>query len=94
MPGKNRGDHATFNAEFLYIAVRGSIRVILKTGHETTEYILSNKTDALFIEKVRVWITLDNFSQDAILLVISSETYQNSQYISDYEKFKYINKKR
>lgn len=91
-PGKNRGEHATFNAEFLYIAVRGCVRVILNTGQDKTEYILSDKTNALFVEK-GVWITVDNFSHDAILLVISSETYQKCQYISDYEKFKYYKEK-
>lgn len=86
-PGGIRGEHAAKNAEFLFVVVCGCARVTLDTGRESKEYFLSDKTDALFVE-TGTWITVDHFSQDALLLVMSSETYQKCRYISDYKEFR------
>ena len=82
-----RGNHASMNAQFAFIALNGSINIKLDDGFNRETYCLNSKTDMLIAEK-RTWIVADSFTKDAILLVISDKKYNDCEYIGNYLEFK------
>ncbi|KQS23899.1 FdtA/QdtA family cupin domain-containing protein [Dyadobacter sp. Leaf189] len=71
--------HKTWNA---LICIHGSCRVYSNNG-ETEEYFtLDNPASCLILEP-RDWHTMDTFSADAILLVLSNEYYDKADYIDE-----------
>ena len=52
----------------------------LNNGSVKSEVILDNPNKCLIVEP-EDWHTMDNFSKDAVLLVLASEYYDASDYI-------------
>lgn len=82
-----RGNHANRNSNFLMIAIKGLVKVEVDDGSERVEYLLDSLNKGLFVEKM-TWKKMYEFSQDAILLVLSDQYYDSGEYITDYEVFK------
>jgi len=88
-----RGDHANRKSEFVLINVSGSskIKVLDGKGNEII-YNLNRPHTGIYIPNM-VWKEMYDFSKDSIILVLSSEEYDNSEYIRDYLEYcKEINK--
>ncbi len=97
--GQYRGSHAFRKQHELIIALSGSFDVYLDDGEKKTTVTLNRSYNALYIPNM-VWRSLDNFSTNALCLVIASEAYSEEDYIRNYRTFKkeltsesYINKK-
>jgi len=89
--GEARGGHAHFELEQYLIAASGSFDVILDDGKNRKIVTLNRPNLALHIVP-GLWRELDNFSSGSISLVLASHTYDESDYIRDYNEFiKYIN---
>jgi hypothetical protein len=85
--GEFRGSHAyKINKEFI-IALSGSFDVILHDGIEEKKYSLNRSYYGLYVPQM-IWRSMDNFSTNALALVLSSEPYEASDYIWDFEEFK------
>lgn len=82
----SRANHACKNAEFIFIALNGRVHIKLDNGNCVYEYDLATKEDAVYVP-INTWISTSQFSKDAILLVLSSERYENSVYIDDYKEY-------
>lgn len=82
-----RGFHAHKNLKQILICVHGSCKIHLDNGSETAEVLLDKPYEGLFIEH-NMWREMYDFSEDAVLLVLASELYDESDYIRDYQKFK------
>ncbi|MEG0681804.1 MAG: WxcM-like domain-containing protein, partial [Eubacterium sp.] len=52
-------------------------------------YVLDKPHEGIYIPKM-VWKDMYDFSEDSILLVLSSEPYNNAEYIRDYDAYKKI----
>lgn len=77
-----RGGHRhklTWNA---LICLHGQCRVYVNNGLEENHYLLTSPTTCLILEP-RDWHTMEDFSEDAILLVLSNEYYDLNDYIDD-----------
>lgn len=75
-----RGGHRhkkTWNA---LICLHGKCRVYVHDGEEDNHFFLENPATCLILEP-RDWHTMEDFSEDAILLVLSNEYYDLSDYI-------------
>ena len=75
-----RGGHRhkkTWNA---LICLHGQCRVYVHDGEEDNHFFLDNPATCLILEP-RDWHTMEDFSEDAILLVLSNEYYDLSDYI-------------
>lgn len=83
---KARGCHANKNSEFLFVALSGSCKVIVDDGNERREFVLDNPETALWMNKM-TWKEMTDFSDNAVLLVLSSEKYDINEYIRDYNEF-------
>lgn len=84
--GVRRGYHAHKHLKQVLICVKGSCKILLDNGHEKSELVLDTPNKGLFIESA-VWREMFDFSEDAVLMVLASELYDESDYIRNYEEF-------
>lgn len=81
-----RGCHANRKSQFLFIALKGSCRVEFSDGNAEESVLLDSPTKALWLDKM-IWKEMFDFSEDAVLLVLSSEKYDAGEYIRSREEF-------
>ena len=81
-----RAEHACRNSDFLFVCLNGRVRVTLDNGRIERRYILDKPSQGIIVPKM-TWMKVDEFSENAILLVLASEKYDPVQYCSDYEIF-------
>lgn len=78
----SRGGHRhnkTWNA---LICFNGSCRIYSNDGVREEYFILDTPSSCLILEP-KDWHLMDSFSQDAILLVLSNEYYDQADYIDE-----------
>jgi hypothetical protein len=81
-----RGGHSHKEQLELLIPLSGSFDVVLNDGL-TTQTVSLNKPDKGLLIKVNIWRELENFSSGAVCLVIASDTYDESDYVRDFDAF-------
>ena len=86
LPGVRRGFHAHLNLQQILICVHGSCKIHLDNGTETAEVLLDKPNEGLYISN-DMWREMYDFSEGAVLLVLASEYYDESDYIRNYEDF-------
>ena len=84
--GEKRGGHAHYELEQYILAVSGSFDVIIDDGTNRRIVTMDRPNLALHIVP-GLWRELENFSHDAICLVIASHKYDEGDYIRDYNSF-------
>ena len=84
--GVRRGFHAHYDLEQILICVSGSCKIHLDNGFETEEVLLDKPYEGLYIAN-NMWREMYDFTKDAVLLVIASRPYDESDYIRNYEDF-------
>jgi dTDP-4-dehydrorhamnose 3,5-epimerase-like enzyme len=81
-----RGGHSHKKLQQVLIAISGSFDVVLKDGTSSTTITL-NKPDKGLLIKNNIWRELENFSSGAVCLVLASTTYDEEDYIRDFDEF-------
>ena len=85
--GTVRGNHAHKTLKQLLICISGACTIECEMPDRTkTECRLDWPNRGLLIEGL-VWRQMKDFSKDAVLLVLASEPYDESDYIRDYGIF-------
>lgn len=84
--GVHRGFHAHRKLEQILVCVSGSCTVLLDNGTERKEVFLEKPYEGLYVSS-GMWREMYDFSPDAVLLVLASEPYDESDYIRDYDRF-------
>ena len=85
-----RGRHAHKSLQQVLICVHGSCKIRLDDGTEQKVISLSRPDEGLYIPNA-MWREMFDFSSDAVLLVLASDFYKESDYIRTYDEFlKYI----
>lgn len=89
-PGTVRGKHAHKVLKQVLVCLSGActIQCELPDGSRS-EYRLDWPNKGLLIEGL-VWREMKDFSKDAVLMVLASEHYDETDYIRDYDEFKKI----
>lgn len=88
---KRRGFHSHKKLEQVLICVHGSIKILVKTPKEEKVIKLDNPNKGLYIGN-NVWREMFDWEDEAVLLVLASEHYDESDYIRNYEDYeKYYN---
>ena len=67
----------------MLICLHGSVRIKVKTPHEEQIVLLDDPTKGLYIGHM-IWREMFDFSNDAVLMVLASEHYDEADYIRDY----------
>lgn len=90
--GAERGGHAHKQQEEFIVALAGSFEVILNNGSDEKIYRLFKPNEGLYVP-TNTWRELRNFSAGAVCLVVSSDEFDEDDYIRDYDIFlNYLNK--
>ena len=86
-----RGSHAFKESVELIIALSGSFNVVINDGKYEKKFGLNSPYNALYVPN-KLWRKLDNFSSNSSVLIVSSVSYNENDYIRDFNVFKkYIN---
>lgn len=90
--GVVRGHHAHKHLKQVLICVHGSCKIRLDDGQEKKIVPLDDPSIGLYLES-NIWREMFDFSEDAVLMVLASELYDESDYIRDYNSFlEYVNR--
>lgn len=82
-----RGNHANRKSEFVLINVAGTSKVRVRDGRgNEAVYSLNRPRTGIYLPRM-VWKEMYDFSEDSVLLCISSEHYDPEEYIRDYDAF-------
>ena len=82
-----RGQHANKISEFVLINVAGRSKVKVRDGKgNEAVFSLNRPHTGIYLPKM-LWKDMYDFSEDSVLLVLSSEHYDSEEYIRDYDEF-------
>jgi hypothetical protein len=84
--GEFRGSHAFKESEELIIAISGSFDIILHNGTEEIKFSLNRSYYGLYIPKLH-FRRLENFSTNTLALILASTTFNENDYIRDFNDF-------
>lgn len=85
--GVERGAHAHHKCLRQLIAMAGSIEVHLEFASGSRRVTLDSRNQSLLVPAM-AWITYNPLTPDAVLLALASESYDEADYIRDYDTFK------
>ena len=89
----HRGFHAHKKLRQYLVCVHGNCEILLDDGVQRNTVLLSDPSEGLYVGP-GVWREMYAFSHEAVLLVLASEYYDESDYIRDYDLFlRYANGK-
>ena len=78
----------------ILICIHGSCKILLDNGEERKIISLEKSYEGLYV-KNDMWREMYDFSEDAVLMVLASEYYDESDYIRNYDEFlKYVKNER
>lgn len=84
--GEERGGHAYLRNKEFIVALSGSFDVLLDNGYEQDVFHLNRSYYGLFVEN-GIWRQMKNFSTNSLAFIVSSEDFDESDYIRDYNLF-------
>lgn len=84
--GEIRGGHAYKENQEFIIALSGSFDVVLDDGKEKQIFSLNRSYYGLYVPK-GMWRQMQNFSTNSLALILASTTYDENDYIYDYDEF-------
>ena len=82
-----RGFHSHQKLEQVMICIHGSVKISLKTPVDGEEVFLLDSADEGLYVGPMVWREMFDFSPDAVLLVLASDHYAESDYFRDYATY-------
>ena len=92
--GEGRAAHAHKEQIQLLIPMSGHFNVVVDNGAEKESFYLDKPNQGLLIYPP-IWISLENFSKDAVCMVVCPEIYDESDYMREYDEFlEYLNECR
>lgn len=84
--GADRGAHGHRLLQQFIIAMSGSFDIVLDDGFETRTIHMNRSYYGLYVPPM-MWRDIINVSSGAVLLVLASRKYEESDYFRNYEEF-------
>lgn len=84
--GEKRGGHAYKKNEEFIVALSGSFDVVIDDGKERKTFSLNRSYYGLYVPN-GIWREMNNFSTNAVALVLDSTVYDANDYIYNYTEF-------
>jgi len=84
--GEFRGSHAFKETEEFIVALSGSFDVVLHNGMAEKRYSMNRSYYGLFVPKMH-FRRIENFSTNSLALILASTTYNENDYIRDFNEF-------
>jgi len=88
-PGARRGGHAHRKSWQFFLPLSGSFRAVLDDGVSGRSFLLSDPNAGLLVPPV-IFVDLEEFSADAVVLLLASEPYDKAEYIGSREELRDI----
>lgn len=88
-----RGEHAHHKLHQYLVCVKGSCAVVVDDGKNREEIVLDKPNIGLYLPSM-TWGIQYKYSQEAVLLVLASDTYDPKDYIRDYDEFLKLKKSK
>jgi dTDP-4-dehydrorhamnose 3,5-epimerase-like enzyme len=82
----SRGAHAHKSLKQIFFAVAGSLELTVTDGATTETVELVAHKEGFFLP-AGYWRDLNNFSDDAVCLVLASEHFSEADYIRSYDEY-------
>lgn len=82
----SRAGHAHRSCRQFLVPVAGSFRVEVSDATGSQRYQLADSQRGLYIPPL-VWVHLDNFSADAVCLVLADTLFDADEYIREWNEF-------
>ena len=83
----DRGKHSHYKTKQVLICLNGEVSVLCKDGNKERIWVLNKPNQALYIPEL-IWDEQVYTKPDSVLLVLANTNYDESDYITDYNKFK------
>ncbi|MDT8394734.1 MAG: FdtA/QdtA family cupin domain-containing protein [Bacteroidales bacterium] len=84
--GQVRGGHAFKKQQEFIVALSGSFDVVVDDGKKKETFSLNRSYYGLFIPN-GLWREMNNFSTNALAMVLSSTEFSENDYIRNYKDF-------
>lgn len=84
--GQTRGGHAFREQEEVIVSLSGSFDVVIDDGSSEQSFHMNRSYYGLYVSNW-LWRHMENFSTNAVALVLSSTLYDEDDYIRDYDAF-------
>lgn len=88
--GEIRGSHAFKKSHEFIIALSGSFDVVLNDGKKEVKHSLNRSYHGLYVPNM-LWRRVENFSTNALALIVSSISYDQNDYIRNFNEYKKLN---
>ena len=85
-PDVIRGQHTNRHSSFVLVNVSGTSKVRITDGKEEIIVVLDKPRMGVYIPPM-YWKDMYDFSSDSVLLVLSDEHYDGTEYIRDYSEY-------
>jgi dTDP-4-dehydrorhamnose 3,5-epimerase-like enzyme len=90
--GQSRGGHAFKEQQELIVALSGSFDIVVDNGIQKQVFSLNRSYYGLYIPN-GLWREMNNFSTNALALVLCSTEFSKDDYIREYSNYiEYIQK--
>jgi len=84
--GVRRGFHSHKTLEQILVCIHGTCKILLDNGVEKKMVPLEKPYEGLYVGK-NIWREMYDFSEDAVLMVLASDFYNEEDYIRNYDEF-------
>ena len=84
--GEIRGGHAYSDLEECIIALSGSFDVVIDDGYNSKIISLNRSYFGIYVPPM-IWRTIQNFSTNALCLILASKPYSEKLCIRSYDKY-------
>jgi dTDP-4-dehydrorhamnose 3,5-epimerase-like enzyme len=84
--GEERGSHAKRTVAEFFVALSGAFDVVVDDGRSKERFVLNRSYFGLFVPEM-TWRSVENFSTNAVCMVLCSGPYAEGDYIRDYREF-------
>lgn len=84
--GEIRGGHAFREQQEFIVALSGSFDVIIDDGNIKKTFSLNRSYYGLYLP-AGLWRQMENFSTNSLALVLSSTSFEEKDYIRNYNEF-------
>jgi len=84
--GESRGGHAYKKLEEVFVALSGSFDVVVDDGASTTRLHMNRSYLGLYVPNL-LWRHLENFSTNAVCLILASMPYNEEDYLRNRQAF-------
>jgi dTDP-4-dehydrorhamnose 3,5-epimerase-like enzyme len=87
--GEQRGGHAYKSLQEFIVALSGSFDVVLNDGKQQKIFTLNRSYVGLYVPRM-IWRQMENFSTNALALIVADGPYDEMDYIRDYPQYQFL----